>query len=291
MAPLPVLAVLGATSRMARDFAPLMRGKAELKLFARGSEALPYTEFPGGAYDAVINFVGVGDPSRAKSMGDEILSVTRQYDEMALDYQARHPGTRYIFLSSGAAYGGDFREPARDGGETVVAADAPQNYYGAAKQQAEMRHRARPERTIFDLRVFNYVSRAMDLSAPFLLSDMIRCARDGSVFRTSDRPMARDFLHPADFTQLVERCLTADGNSALDCYSQAPIIKHELLELMASRFGMTYEIAPTPPAVNITGEKPLYYSDSRRAAALGYVPAYSSRNAIAEEVAAILAGS
>jgi hypothetical protein len=88
-----------------------------------------------------------------------------------------------------------------------------------------------------------------------------------------------------------DRCLDADGNGALDCYSQAPITKRELLELMASRFGMTYEIVPAPPAVNITGEKPLYYSDSRRAAALGYAPAYSSASGIAEEVAAILAGS
>lgn len=291
MAAQPVLAVLGASSRMARDFAPRMRGKAALKLFSRGNEALPYSEFSGGAYDAVINFVGVGDPSRARSMGEEILSVTRQYDEMALDYQAQHPGTRYIFLSSGAAYGGDYREPARDGGETPVAADGPRNYYGAAKQQAEMRHRALPERTIFDLRVFNYVSRAMDLSAPFLLSDMIRCARDGSVFQTSDRPMARDFLHPADFAQLVERCLDADGNRALDCYSQAPITKRELLALMASNFGMAYEIVPTPPEINITGEKPLYYSNSRRAASLGYAPAYSSTSAIIAEVGAILAES
>lgn len=290
MARLPVLAVLGATSRMAQDLAPLMRGRADLKLFAR-SGAAAYDEFPGGVYDAVINFVGVGDPSRAKSMGGEILSVTRQYDEMALDNQARHPGTRYIFLSSGAAYGGDFQAPARDGGETAVAPDVPQNFYGAAKQQAEARHRDRPGQIIFDLRVFNYVSRAMDLSAPFLLSDMIRCARDGTVFRTSDRPMVRDFLHPADFAQLVECCLTADGNMALDCYSQAPITKRELLELMAARFGMQYEITQTPPAANITGEKPLYYSQSRRAAAVGYAPAHSSQSAIAAEVSAILAGS
>ncbi|MFO1248244.1 MAG: NAD(P)-dependent oxidoreductase [Alphaproteobacteria bacterium] len=290
MARLPILAVLGATSRMAQDLAPLMQGRAELKLFARNG-ALPYADFATGAYDAVINFVGVGDPSRAKSMGDTILSITQQYDEMALDYLADHPGTRYIFLSSGAAYGGDFQSPARDGGETVVAPDGPQNYYGAAKQQAETRHRALPGQIIFDLRVFNYVSRAMDLSASFLLSDMVRCARDGTVFRTSDRPMARDFLHPADFAQMVECCLTADGNMALDCYSQAPITKRELLELMASRFGMRYEVTQTPPTANITGEKPLYYSQSRRAAAVGYAPVYSSQSAIATEVGAILAGS
>jgi nucleoside-diphosphate-sugar epimerase len=285
------LAILGATSRMARDFIPLFRDKADLHLFARNGEARPYAEFPGGAYDAVINFVGVGDPTRIREMGPDILFVTRQYDEMALDYQTRHRDTRYIFLSSGAAYGGDFLAPAHDGGETPITVNEQKHFYGAAKQEAEARHRALPGKAIFDLRVFNYVSRKMDLPARFLLADMVRCIRNGDVFLTADRPMTRDFLHPADFAQLVECCIGAEGNLALDCYTQMPITKHQLLALMALHFGMRYEITAAPATANITGEKPHYYSQSRRAAALGYTPAYSSQSAITAEVGAILAES
>ena len=287
----PTLAVLGATSHIARDFIALFHDRANLRLFARNGEAQPYSAFSAGIYDAVINFVGAGDPSRIHQMSGDIVSITRQFDEMALDYQARHPGTRYIFLSSGAAYGGDFQAPAQDGGETSITADNPGQYYGAAKQEAERRHRGLPSQVIFDLRVFNYVSRAMDLSARFLLADMVRCVRQGSVFQTADRPMVRDYLHPADFTRLVKCCIGAEGNMALDCYSQAPVTKRELLELMESRFGMTFQITHASQATNITGEKPHYYSTSRRAAALGYEPDFSSQSGIIAEVTAILAES
>jgi len=285
------IAILGATSWIARDFIAGFSGAAALHLFARNAKGQPYSEFPGGTYDVVINFVGAGDPGRTRDMGEEILSVTRRFDEMALEYQARHPGTRYIFLSSGAAYGGDFQRPARDGGEIPLAPGLPQNLYGLAKQEAEARHRAHATQIIFDLRVFNYVSRSMDLSAKFLLAEMVRCVRDGQVFRTADRPMTRDFLHPADFRQLVECCLAADGNAALDCYSRAPITKKELLALMTSRFGLKCEIVPSPAAANITGEKADYRSESRRAAGLGYVPLHSSESGIVTEVGAILSGS
>jgi nucleoside-diphosphate-sugar epimerase len=285
------IAILGATSRIARDFIIQFPDTAALHLFARGGAGRPYSEFPNGIYEAVINFVGVGDPTRTREMGADILSITRQYDEMALDYQARHPGTRYVFLSSGAAYGGDFQVPARDGGETPLLSDVPQDYYGLAKQEAEVRHRALSQQTIFDLRVFNYVCRTMDISAKFLLAEMVRCVLNHKVFRTDDRRMTRDFLHPFDFRQLVECCFAADGNMAVDCYSRSPITKHQLLVLMASYFGLQYEVVPTPITANITGQKTNYRSESRRAGALGYSPAYSSESAIVTEVGAILSGN
>jgi nucleoside-diphosphate-sugar epimerase len=272
---------------MAKDLISRFEDTARLHQFARGKVARPYSEFSGGDYDAVINFVGAGDPARAKNMGAEIFSVTRDYDRLVLDYLERNPRTRYIFVSSGAAHGGDFREPASDSSEVSIIGS--RDYYSAAKQEAEARHRALQGRVIFDLRVFNYVSRAMDLSAHFLLAEMVNTARNRAVFRTNGRPLTRDFLHPADFAQLVECCLSApDANMALDCYSQAPISKGELLELMALEFDMAYEITTSTPTANITGEKPQYYSLSRRAAALGYAPAHSSRSGITKEVGAIL---
>lgn len=292
MAPGPI-AILGATSRIARDFAARFhsRAGAELHLFGRDAASRPYSQFGQDKYAAIINFVGVGDPARAKAIGADIFSVTREFDLLALDYVRRNPGTRYIFLSSGAVYGYGFSEgvTADSFAHIPVNALQPQDYYGAAKLYAEALHRSRAE-SIIDIRVFNYISRSTDLSARFLIADMINAVRDGTVFKTSDRPLVRDFLHPADFCQLVECCLAAPAgsNMPLDCYSQSPISKEELVALMASDFGMKYEIAGTANVVNATGEKPSYFSRNHRAAALGYAPAYSSHSAIREEVAAIL---
>lgn len=291
MAPGPI-AILGATSQIARDFAARF-GKPGtiLHLFGRNAQTRPYSVFGQDKYAAIINFVGVGDPVRARQMGADIFAVTREFDLLALDYLRRHPDTRYIFLSSGAVYGHGFAAGVTADSLAKIPVNAlqAQDYYGAAKLYAEALHRSRGE-SIFDIRVFNYISRSMDLSARFLIADMVNAVRSRSVFQTTNRPLMRDFLHPADFCHLVECCLAAPpgGNMALDCYSQSPISKDEMVKLMAGDFGMKYEIVDASDVINATGDKPNYFSRNHRAASLGYAPAYSSHSAIREEVGAIL---
>ena len=302
------VAILGASSQIAKDLVASFARKASHApiLYVRDVVATqqwqaglglrfpvhPYAEYGREPHDAVINFVGVGDPQRAAKMGGDIFGVTQQYDDLVLDALRRHPDRRYIFLSSGAAYGSTFLEPAGPDTRAVIAINAlqPQDYYAVAKLHAECKHRALPHLAITDLRVFNYFSRTQDLAARFFITDILRAIRDGELLRTSGDFMARDFLHPDDFHQLV--CCVLAGpraNQALDCYSRAAIDKPTLLAAMASRFGLRYEIgAPSQAVVNATGAKPHYYSLRREAAALGYQPAYSSEEGIALEADAIL---
>ena len=63
-------------------------------------------------FDAIINFIGVGNSAQVTAMGNSIFDITLEFDEMALDYLRTHPTCRYLFLSSGAAYGSRFEEPA-----------------------------------------------------------------------------------------------------------------------------------------------------------------------------------
>jgi nucleoside-diphosphate-sugar epimerase len=302
------IAILGASSQIAKDLvasfahhashAPLLYVRdvaAAQRWQASRGLAFPvhtYAEYGRAPHDAVINFVGVGDPQRAAQMGGDIFAITQQYDDLVLDGLRRHPERRYIFLSSGAAYGSTFLEPAGPDTRAAIAINAlqPQEYYSAAKLHAECKHRALPQLAITDLRVFNYFSRSQDLDARFFITDILRAVRDDTVLRTSGDFMVRDFLHPEDFHQLVCRVLEGPhANQALDCYSRGTIDKPTLLAMMARRFGLRYEIAEGGQAVvNATGAKPHYYSLRRDAEALGYAPAYSSEDGIALETAAIL---
>ena len=117
------IAILGASSQIARDLIVSLAaaGEENLHLFARRpdevkkwlgvvglSERYPadnFSEFGKYEFDAAINFVGVGNPAQAVAMGNSIFDVTLQFDEMAMDYLRAHPACRYLFLSSGAAYG------------------------------------------------------------------------------------------------------------------------------------------------------------------------------------------
>ncbi|SEO60423.1 Nucleoside-diphosphate-sugar epimerase [Duganella sp. CF517] len=311
------VAILGASSQIARDLilsnARAGAGQHDLLLYVRdvaatrrwldghalGFAVAPYADYGKAPHTAVLNFVGVGDPRRAAQMGGDIFGVTQQFDDLVLNELRRHPERRYIFLSSGAAYGSTFPRPADADTPAVINLNAlaPQEYYAVAKLHAECKHRALPQLAITDLRVFNYFSHTQDLDARFFITDIVRAIRDGATLRTSADTMVRDYLHPHDFHRLVDCVLRAPaGNRALDCYSAAPVEKSALLAAMRARFGLRYEVAdPAQQAgagagnvVNATGAKPYYYSLNRQAAGLGYQPAYSSIEGITAEAALIL---
>lgn len=298
------IAILGATSQIARDLIISFSTaeKSDLHLFARRPEDVrkwlaavglegryPADDFSGlgkHEFDAVINFVGVGNPTQAVAMGNSIFDITLQFDEMALDYLRKHPGCRYLFLSSGAAYGSKFSEPATRDTPAVVAINnlTPQEWYGVAKLHAECRHRSHNELAIMDIRVFNYFSRTQDISARFLITDILRAIRDKAVLKTSSEYIVRDFLHPSDFHQLVNALLSAPAtNAAVDCYSRAPIDKPTLLKAMQEKFGLRYEITEAQAGVNATGGKPCYYSLNTRAADFGYQPYLTSLQGVLKE--------
>lgn len=303
------IAILGATSQIARDLIGSFAAAADkqLHLFARRPEEVTkwlgsvglaerypvadFPEFKKHEFDAVINFVGVGNPAQAVAMGNTIFDVTLRFDEMVMEYLQTRPACRYLFLSSGAAYGSVFKEPAKRDTPAVVSINdlAPHEWYGVAKLHAECRHRAHPELPIIDIRVFNYFSRTQDINARFLVTDMLRAIRDKTMLKTSPDYIVRDFLHPSDFYNLVSALLSAPpANAAVDCYSRAPIDKPNLLAAMQERFGLRYEVAEATASVNATGGKSHYYSLNTRAADFGYQPRLTSLEGVLRESEGIL---
>ena len=296
------IAILGATSQIAKDLVQSFTAKSnhELVLFARcpavviqwlESVSLPgrypvtdYSAFNGDErFDAILNFVGVGDPAQAAAMGASIFDVTLEYDEMALDYVRQHPQRRYIFLSSGAAYGSSFDAPVDANSKATISINnlQPQDWYTVAKLHAECRHRSLSHLPIVDIRVFNYFSHTQDISARFLITDILRAVRDKTVLKTSSDYIERDFIHPSDFYNMVAALLASpEINEVVDCYSKAPVDKPTLLAAMQNEFGLRYEITAGNAGVDATGCKPHYYSLNTRAADFGYVPSLTSLEGI-----------
>jgi nucleoside-diphosphate-sugar epimerase len=303
------IAILGATSQIAKDLivAFSKQDNHELELFARRpaivthwlksvglSRCYAVLDFGGFSkdehFDAILNFVGVGDPARASVMGSSIFDVTLKYDEMALEYLKQHPRCRYLFLSSGAAYGSDFESPVDENSKALVAINnlRPQDWYAAAKLHAECRHRSLSSLPIIDIRVFNYFSHTQDISARFLITDIVRAIRDKTLLKTSKDDIVRDFVHPSDFHHLVIGLLNSPKeNAVVDCYSKSPISKSILLKTMKEQFELNYEINNNT-SINATGIKPHYYSLNKRAADFGYTPSFSSIEGILIESKKIL---
>lgn len=299
------IAVLGATSGMAKDLIRLLTaaGHDDWVLFARRQEPVvlwleqaglygrhavaDFRAFGTGApYNAILNFVGVGDPARLQAIGADIFDITLKFDTLALDYVRQHPACRYLFLSSGAVYGTSFSESVDENTKAVVAINAfqSQDWYTIAKLHAECRHRSLAHLPIMDIRVFNYFSHTQNLDTRFLIADVIRAIRTGTTLATSADNIVRDYLGPDDFSRLVALLLRSHAvNDVVDCYTRSPVDKMTLLMAMQEQFGLEYEVRNNHDAIRATGIKMNYFSKNHRAARYGYHPGNSSLENVMRE--------
>lgn len=245
-------------------------------------------------YDAVINFIGVGDPAKAQSMSKTIMDVTFQYDDLVLQYMDQHRSCKYIFLSSGAVYGSDFNSPASSSKKAIFDVNLLNDAeaYGLAKFITEIKHRNRTDLSIIDLRVFNFFSKNQDLSSRFFIADLLRSIINSNTCDVSPEPMIRDYLHPEDFCQIID-CILSYGhlNLAADCYSLAPVDKLTILTELENAYNLKWRFASDVDIVRATGSKSNYYSENYVLSSLGYEPKYSSIETIKTEFGKVLSSN
>ena len=304
------IAIFGATSQIARDLIVNLASnrKDELVLFGRGSDVIRewcQKTIPSAVYevqdfvsfdykvrfDVIINFVGVGDPVLAKEMGSKIFEITEEFDAMALSNLEEHPDAKYIFISSGAVYGGEFHEPVNEHSKAQFDINhlSFTDWYAIAKFYAEARHRALSRFSIVDIRVFNYFSHTQDMNARFLITDIVRAITGQKVLQTSSDNIVRDFITPVDFFNLILSVINSLGaNLALDCYTKEPVDKFTLLDALSDRYGLMYCLEDVEGLVNATGSKKNYYSINRNAEEFGYTPSKTSLEGVLEELGMII---
>lgn len=243
------------------------------------------------AYDVIINFVGVGDPVKAKAIGRCIFDITKKYDELCIKYVEKNSDSKYLFLSSGAVYGNSFCEPNDLLNEAKFSINnlSTEDWYGLAKFNSEAIHRSLPELNIYDLRVFSYFSRTQDVSGRFLLSDVIRAIINNQLLICSSENIVRDYIHPEDFFQLVNLLITSNiTNRALDCYSLEYVDKLTLLAAIKEKFGLQYKLTEQRGGNDSRKSRYYYYPRYKMAAEIGYIPIRSSLNSVLDEMASIL---
>lgn len=296
----------GASSQIARDLARLFleRTRVELVRFVRDviaddlwrkenilpsvPKAQPLTDLgSSGRFDAIINFVGVGDPARAAALGVELMGLTRYHDEVIIKYVQRNSSCRYLFLSSGAAYGDVFDKPVTQSTQARFPINDihQSHWYGLAKFEAECRHRSLGDMPIVDIRVFSYASRSINICSRFLLADIIQALVRGQILETSSEDIFRDYVSPYDLFTLICLILKADpSNVALDVYSKSPIGKMDLLSRLACEFCLRYTLVASSCGVRATGNKLHYYSKNRRAKSFGYRPRLDSYAAVVDAI-------
>ena len=307
------IAILGATSNIAKDLIfSFVKKNTEfnISLFSRDNSKVKawvenkkirnnisliglYSDFSNkDKYDVILNFVGIGDPAKAIEMGSSILDITHIFDTMAIEYLNKNPSTMYFFLSSGAVYGHEnFSVNVNEFTEARFTINnlKPQDCYSIAKLHAECRHRSLSDKSIVDIRVFNYINSSIDINSRFLIADALRSIKNKHDFKTSSKNIIRDYIGPDDFYNLIiSLIMYGELNDSIDCFTKLPIDKFSMLDMLKKEFGLSYCIEDSEMGLNATGAKNNYYSENFRAEKYGYKPLYTSSDTIKRESELIL---
>jgi nucleoside-diphosphate-sugar epimerase len=267
------VAIIGSKSWIAGDLAK--RLPYNLHLFHRGNMG----EFGTQRYNVIINCVG-------NARDQDIVETTVQFDSMIIDYMQMVPDVRYIFFSSGAAYGIEFGSPADWHTPAVVDINQIPNRYASAKLMAELRHRALPDLPIVDVRLFSYFSETVNPEAGLLMSQIVKCIKHKLPLQVQTDLMIRDFIGLDDLAALVQKIIQAPPvNMAIDVSSKETISVNELVLNMMEKYGLKIEReAPIEALKSPTGTKPWYYSSNRSYEHFGWAPSLTSLETIILEM-------
>ncbi|MGF7049227.1 nucleoside-diphosphate-sugar epimerase [Paenibacillus sp. DS2015] len=297
------IAILGATGHIAKnlilglchtnEFEIYLYARTQGKLVSFLSEfnllnnvkIVEFEDLNSFYYDVIINCVGMGNPNELLENPFKVFQVTEEYDNFVLNYLYNSKETLSINLSSGAAYGTNFLEPASNSKCLNLDLNnlTTKDYYGISKLNMEAKHRSLVNNSIIDLRVFSFFSCHIDLQSRFLLTDIIKCVTSGEVLETSSDNIIRDYVHPNDFVDLVELCIKKHFiNEVFDVYSLKPISKFEILDYFTSNHGLKINIKSNGSVHSVTGSKSNYYSLKKNAQHIGYSPKYNSLQSISD---------
>ncbi|MFE5324704.1 NAD-dependent epimerase/dehydratase family protein [Paenibacillus sp. NPDC056579] len=302
------IAILGSTGHIAKnliyglsatekyELVLFARNISSLRLFIDGTELLKqntnivlksFNDFKDQEYDVIINCIGVGDPAKLKKIGGAIFTLTEEFDNLVMSYLENNTKALYINFSSGIAYGSNFNTPADENKTAIININniAPTDYYSISKINTEAKHRAYSNYNIVDLRVFGFFSKFIDLKTPYFLSDIVNCIKEQRVFVTGRNDMVRDYIHPDDLLQLIERCINMHNiNDVFDVYSLEPITKFQIISYFEKNHNLQVLVEQDKILTSVTGLKSNYYSLNKKSDIIGYRPRYRSIDAIVSQL-------
>jgi nucleoside-diphosphate-sugar epimerase len=243
--------------------------------------------FPETEADAVLNCLGAGDPVAIRELGLELMQLTERWDDTIIRWLSDRPSRHYIAFSSGVVHGVERPDPVGENSLATFPVNAldRSHHYAVSKLNSETKHRMCSSLNIVDLRVFGFVSRFLDPSDHYFLSDVAAALVNGRPLTTFEHDIVRDYIHPDDLTQLIEKCLDcASINDAFDVFSREAVRKFDLLNALRNRFGLHWQTNAPAAARKDVAPKFAYFSADHRARSIGYRPAYSARDAVLEEM-------
>jgi nucleoside-diphosphate-sugar epimerase len=243
-----------------------------------------YSNFSKHDFDVIINCIGEANPS--SNYSPKYFSDVNFYDDKILYYLKKNTETSYINFSSGIVHGDDFSSPVTDKNNFQLNLNQfnSKNFYVLSKIYTELKHRSYHNLNIFDLRIFNFFSRHINLKYQFLINELINSIKNNTIFYTDNTDIVRDYVHSSDLYLIVKKCINEKNNNfAIDVKSKKPISKFELLNYLKKQYGLKFEIKNSLSS-SIKLKKNYYSKSNKLNKLLSFTPRFTSFDSIIDEL-------
>jgi nucleoside-diphosphate-sugar epimerase len=277
-----------ADAKLINFYKPLLR---------HGIDSLnPLDQLEKFSFDIVINSAGEGSQVEHKRLGFSLFNSSEELDTRILEYLNTHPKTIYFFMSSGAIYGNNYKWPVNTNSTHKWHINQPSknSIYALAKFTAESRHYHSKQFCIYDIRIFGYFSRYIELSSRFFLSELADCIINNRIFFTTKIDMLRDYIDQYELSNLISTIIkNKPPSGSFDIFSKSGVSKFTLLKYFQEKYNLNIHY------IDCTHNKPyikevldgsiLTPSSLESTCSIGHVPIKTSFEIVRDEIREIIA--
>lgn len=194
---------------------------------------LDYESFKNEKFELIVNFASPGYPEDISSTKNNIIKFTKDINRRVIEYLLLNKKTKYIFISSGIV------------NKNITKKDK-QYFYYKSKLDIEKNNLSQKELRIYNLRIYSYISKFIDLNKNFFLSLIINSIKKNKKIKINNNDFTRDFIGPKELISFINYVLKNDlKKCSIDISSNKFVTKKDLLKFFKKNYHLEYDLIKT----------------------------------------------
>jgi len=194
---------------------------------------LNYESFKKEKFNLIVNFASPGYPEDISSSKNNIIKFTKDINRRVIKYLLLNKKTKYIFISSGIV------------NKNITKKDK-QYFYYKSKLDIEENNLSQKGLRIYNLRIYSYISKFIDLNKNFFLSLIINSIKKNKKIKIYNNDFTRDFIGPKELISFIKYILENDlKKCSIDISSNKSVTKKDLLKFFKKNYHLKYDLIKT----------------------------------------------
>ena len=194
---------------------------------------LNYESLKNEKFNLIVNFASPGYPDDINNSKNNIIKFTKDINKRVIKFLLLNKKTKYIFISSGIV-------------NKNITKNDKQYFYYKSKLDIEKNNLSQKGLLIYNLRIYSYISKFIDLNKNFFLSLIINSIKKNKKIEIYNNDFTRDYIGPKELISFIKYVLKNDlEKCSIDISSNKFVTKKDLLKFFKKNYQLKYDLIKT----------------------------------------------